>query len=116
MMPTSNFSDMNSTASAIAFVAGMWGAILNFLKRDISKIGIVRKIGLFFMDTTVSMGITMLVYIGALGYGMNELVSVAVAGALGHQGTRAFYIMELILAEKSGAKQTYKALKDEEVK
>ena len=98
-MPTSNFSDMNSTASAIAFTAGMWGAILNFLKRDVSKIGIVRKIGLFFMDTTVSMGITMLVYIGALG----------------HQGTRAFYIMELILAEKLGAKITYKALKDEEV-
>jgi hypothetical protein len=111
MMPASNFSDMNSTASAIAFVAGMWGAILNFLKRDISKIGIVRKIGLFFMDTTVSMGITMLVYIGALGYGMNELVSVAIAGALGHQGTRAFYIMELILAEKLGAKHNIQSFK-----
>lgn len=112
-MPHNSFSDMNLTASIIAFLAGLWGAILNFINRDTKLHSISRKIVTFLIDMTVNIGITMLIYIGCVGYGFNDLLSVAVAGFLGHQGTRSFYIMELIIAEKLGAKQTFNSLKDD---
>ncbi len=112
-MPHNSFSDMDLTSSVIAFLAGLWGAILNFIKRDTELHSISRKIFTFVVDMTVNIGITMLIYIGCIGYGFNDLLSVAVAGFLGHQGTRSFYIMELIIAEKLGAKQTFNSLKDD---
>ena len=112
-MPHNNFSDMDSTASIIAFLAGLWGAILNFIKRDTKLHSLSRKTFTFLIDMTINIGITMLIYIGCIGYGFNDLLSVAVAGFLGHQGTRSFYIMELIVAEKLGAKQTFNSLKDD---
>lgn len=112
-MPHQSFNDMNTSASIIAFIAGIWGAILNFIKRDNSAHSKLKKSITFFIDMIVNIGITMLIYIGCVGYGFNDLLSVAVAGFLGHQGTRSFYIMELILAEKLGAKQTFNTLKDD---
>jgi hypothetical protein len=108
-----NFTDMDTTASVIAFIAGLWGAFLNFVKRDNTSHSLTKKVLTFIIDMTVNVGITMLIYIGCVGYGFNDLLSVAVAGFLGHQGTRSFYIMELILAEKLGAKQTFNQLKDD---
>jgi len=108
-----SFHDMDTTASLIAFIAGLWGAMLNFLKRDNADHPIIKKILTFIFDMVVNIGITMLIYIGCIGYGFNDLLSVAVAGFLGHQGTRSFYIMELLIAEKLGAKQTFNSLKDD---
>jgi len=110
-MPHNSFQDMDLTASTIAFIAGIWGAVLNFIKRDTTRHSVVRKILTFIMDMLINVGITMLIYIGCVGYGFNELLSVAVAGFLGHQGTRSFYIMELIIAEKVGAKSTFEEIK-----
>ena len=110
-MPINSFTDLGNAATYAALFAGVWGAILSFLKRDIRKFSFPKTIGLFFMDMAVNMGITMLVYIGAIGYGFNELLAVALAGFLGHQGTRSFYLLELIIAEKLGAKKTFDEIK-----
>ena len=106
-----NFTDIDLTASIIAFLAGIWGAVLNFVKRDTKLHSYSKKVMLFLFDMTINIGITMLIYIGCIGYGFNELISVAIAGFLGHQGTRSFYIMELIITEKLGAKATFNELK-----
>jgi len=110
-MPHNSFQDMDSTASLIALIAGIWGAVLNFVKRDNAKHSVIKKISMFAMDMIINIGITMLIYVGCIGYGFNELLSVGVAGFLGHQGTRSFYIMELIIAEKVGAKSTFEEIK-----
>ncbi len=110
-MPINNFNDIDHTASIIAIIAGMWGAILNFIKRDKSNHSLAKTFAYFVFDMIVNIGITMLIYIGCIGYGLNDLLSVAIAGFLGHQGTRSFYIMELILTEKLGAKATFEQLK-----
>lgn len=112
-MPYTNFTDVDVTASLIAILAGIWGAILSFLKRDTSTATFMRKTFLFLMDMFVNIGITMLIYIGCMGYGLNDLLSVAIAGFLGHQGTRSFYLIELIIAEKLGAKATFEEIKKE---
>ena len=113
-MPHNNFNDMDFTASTIAFITGIWGAILNFIKRDTKTHSITRKILIFIIDMIINVGITMLTYIGCVGYGFNDLISVAIAGFLGHQGTRSFYIMELIITEKVGAKNTFEEIKKSE--
>lgn len=108
-----NFTEINTTASIIAFIAGVWGALLNFIKRDTGDHSLTRKVVTFVFDMIANVGITMLIYIGCIGYGFNDLLSVAVAGFLGHQGVRSFYIMEMILVEKLGAKQTFNEIKDD---
>lgn len=112
-MPTSSFQDMNAGATLIAIIAGIWGSVLNFIKRDTKHHNTLRKISIFIMDMFVNIGITMLVYIGAIGYGLNELIAVAIAGFMGHQGTRSFHLIELMVAEKVGAKETFKTLENE---
>ena len=109
-----NFNDIDYVASLIALCAGVWGAVLNFLRRDNSTKTFVTKTVTFFIDMTVNVGITMLIYVGSVGYGFNDLLSVALAGFLGHQGTRSFYIAELLIAEKLGAKDTFEEIKKSE--
>ena len=109
-MPSS-FNDLNTTSTLIAFTAGAWGAMLNFLKRDTKKISIVKKISFFMMDMFVSMGFTLLAYLGLVGYGLNDLTAVAMSGFIGHLGTRSTYLVELMIAEKLGAKATFEEIK-----
>ncbi|MDQ7043995.1 MAG: hypothetical protein Q9M34_10770, partial [Sulfurimonas sp.] len=80
---------------------------------DNSSHSLAKKTAIFFMDMTVNVGITMLVYVGCVGYGFNDLMSVAIAGFMGHQGTRSIYIVELIIIEKLGAKSTFENIKKE---
>ena len=90
-MPHSSFNDMNVGASIIALIFGIWGAILNFTKRNIRGVSFVKKLSLFFIDMLINVGITILIYIGLIGYGFNDLLSVSIAGFLGHQGNGANY-------------------------
>jgi len=110
-MPANNFNDLNVISLIMAFFAGAWGAILNFLKRDIREIPIIKKISYFFFDMFVSMGFTLLAYLGLVGYGLNDLIAVAISGFLGHLGTRSSYLVELLIAEKLGAKSTFEEIK-----
>ena len=111
-MPVTNFTDLDKVATSIALLAGIWGALLNFFRRDTKGHTLARKTFTFFADMFVNVGITMLVYLGLIGYGANELLAVGISGFFGHQGTRSFYLMELIIAEKVGAKNTFNELKE----
>jgi len=105
-MPNS-FNDINATSTLIAIAFGVWGSILSFFKRDTKGFKLRKKIFMFFMDMFVNIGITILVYLGLIGYGLNEILSVAISGFIGHQGTRVFYLVELIILEKLGADKTF---------
>ncbi len=106
-----NFNDISATSTIIAFLAGAWGALLNFIKRDTKTMSITKKISFFLMDMAVSMGFTLLSYLGLVGYGLNDLVAVALSGFIGHLGTRSTYLIELLIAEKLGAKATFEEIK-----
>ena len=90
---------------------GIWGAILNYVKREEDDIDrtTMQKIGIFLLDLISSMGLSVVTFLGAVGVGANELIAVAIAGFVAHQGTRAIYLIELVIAEKLGSK----LLKDE---
>lgn len=102
-----NFTELDKLATMMALMAGLWGAILSFFRRYTKRFSMKRKILMFIMDMFINVGITMLVYLGLVGYGINDLLAVAISGFFGHQGVRSFYLMELIIAEKLGAKATF---------
>ena len=112
-MPHNNFNDIDLFSTLIAALAGIWGAVISFYRRDVRKFKIGRKIAMFFMDMIVNVGLTLLVFLGLVGYGINDLLAVAVGGFVGHQGTRSFYLIELIITEKLGAKSTHNDIKEE---
>lgn len=112
-MPANNFNELNNVATYIALMAGVWGAIVSFFKRDINGKSITIKMSLLVMDIFTNVGLTMLSYIGLMGNGVNELLSVAIAGVIGHQGTRGLYLIELIIVEKSGSNAALEEVKGE---
>lgn len=102
--------DISTFTMNIIFALGLIGAVLNFLKRKVRKLSLLKKLGLFAVDTLSSSTLAVISFYGVIGLGYNELLAIAVAGALSHQGTRAIYILELIVAEKFGGKQTFDEL------
>jgi hypothetical protein len=115
-MQNNGFENMDIVSMAVAFFAGLWGAFFSFIRRDKEGKSIGNKVGVFIVDMIINVGITMLAYIGLVGYGINELLSVAISGFVGHQGTRTFYLAELIIAEKFGAKKTFEKIVEEKKK
>ena len=79
------------------------------IKKDIT---LRKKITLFILDLTTSGGFALLTFYGCLGYGITEPLAVAIAGIIGHQGTRAMYLLELIIAEKFGGDSVVNAIKE----
>ena len=112
-MPHNNFHDLDNLSAYIAFFAGFWGAALNFMKRDTQEMSFIKKFYYFLMDMFVSMGLSMLAFIGLIGYGVNDLTAVAVSGFIAHLGTRSFHLVEMIIAEKLGAKSVLEEIKGE---
>ena len=110
-MPYRNFNDIPLITHIIVFLTGLWGAILNFMKREElhRDMPVYKKVGFFIIDLISSGGIATITFLGCVGYGLNELIAVALSGIMAHQGTRAIYIFELVLAEKLNSK----ALKEE---
>jgi len=112
-MPEKNFNDLNSVATIVAICAGIWGSILSFINRDKEGFSTIRIITSFLVDMMTDMGFTMLTYFGLIGYGVDELLAVAVSGFVGHQGTRAVYLIELAIADKIGSKEMLNEIKRE---
>ena len=104
MMPHKDIKDLNDITNIIVLIAGIWGAMMNYFKRDKSRYNIFRRLGLFMFDMISSAGIAIMVYVLVMGYYDNELIAVGMAGFFAHLGTRSFYILEQIVSQKLGVK------------
>ena len=115
-MPHNNFSDTDFLATVFAVLAGVWGAILSFLKRDTNGLRFLKKLSYFLMDMFVNTGLTLLTYIGLIGYGINDLMAVAAAGYIAHLGTRSFYLIEILIADKLGSKAMLEEIRKDDAR
>jgi len=117
-MPLKNLNDLNIFTTIIVGLFGTWGAFLNYIRRQETQKELTRtqKITYFFTDFASSTGLAMLTFIALQGWGVNELLSVAFAGFVSHQGTRAIYLAQIIVAEKLGLNRTIDAIKEEHEK
>jgi len=113
-MPHKNLNDLNVISLLLVIFFGVWGGFLNYLRRTQTHPNYTwgQKIFHFFVDAVSVSSITVIVYLGLVGYGINDLISVAISGFIGHQGTRAIYTMEIFLAEKFGGSETVNAIKE----
>ncbi len=105
--------DLNNISICIAVFLGLWGAVLNFIRRDLKKYSAFKKIRLLILDMFMFLTLTLLVFIGLNGYGFNDLVSLSIAGLVGHHGARSIYLLELVIAERLGAPKTFGVVKEE---
>jgi len=98
----------------IVLMFGLSGAVMNYNDRIINRTNFTlkQKIITFFIDLFSSMGIAVMVFLGSVGLGLNELVSVALSGFMSYQGTRGIYIIELIVLDKLGSKDIIEDLNE----
>ena len=113
MQKYEQIKDIPQILYIIVFGLGIWGAILNFFKREEDNIdrNTTQKVGIFLLDLVSSMGLSVITFISLLGLGFNELIAVAVSGWVAHQGTRAIYLVELIIADKLGSESMKEKIK-----
>jgi len=101
-VPYKSLNDVPEFNSLFVVLLGVWGAIMNYLKRKNDKYTLVKKVGFFVLDVLTSGGISIVTYLVVYGYTGNEFLSVGISGVFAHLGTRAFYIFEQIIVQKVG--------------
>jgi len=113
-MPHKNWNDLNSISLLLVTFFGTWGGFLNYLRRAKTHPNYTwkQKVFHFFVDAVSVSSITVIVYLGLVGYGLNDLLAIAISGFIGHQGANAIYTMEIFLAEKFGGSETINAIKE----
>jgi len=109
-----NLHDLSILSTIVVIFFGVWGAFLNYIRRTETQKNLTKtqKTVYFFTDFASSTGFAVLTYIALQGWGVNELISVAAAGFVAHQGTRAVYLGEIMLAEKLGLEKTVDIIKE----
>ena len=103
-MPHKDLNNIPDFDSFLILLLGIWGAILNFLKRKKENYTFLSKVGFFIVDVLTSGGIAVITYLIIMGYTNDPYIAVGIAGVLAHQGTRAFYVLEQIISQKFGVK------------
>jgi len=108
-----NLKDIPTWTQWAVILAGMWGAVMNFLSRKVLGESFKTRMTWFLVDSVASFGLTALAFLTLIGWGSNEVFAVGVSGFFGHMGTRGIHIAQLAVLEKFGAKQTFNHIKDE---
>ena len=122
-MPNKDWNNINHISVYIVSLLSFIGAVLNTKRHcntNKDKCNSYKKIKLFFVVTShiifdaISVGaISLIVYIGLVGYGFNEFLSVAIAGFLAKEGNTAIYQFKLFLADKFNSSALMEELKKE---
>ena len=97
-----SIKDIPTITYLIVFILGVWGTFLSYIKRenDGTERTILKKLTLFLTDLITTVGLSIITFYGAIGSGLNEILSVGLSGFVAHQGTRAIYLVELVIADK----------------
>jgi len=103
-MPAKHLNDVQNFDGIFVILLGVWGAIMNYVKRKDKSYSFFKKAGFFTLDILTSGGIAIVTFLVVLGYTDNEIISVGVSGVFAHMGTRAFYIFEQVITQKLGVK------------
>ena len=97
-MPYSSLNEIPEKTGLIVFLFGIVGAIINYGRRKNKTFK--QRVILFISDMISSVMLSIITFTTVVGFGGTELLAVGLAGFVAHQGTRAVYLMELIIAKK----------------
>lgn len=118
-----DWNNVNYISVIIITIVSFFGAIFNtkrYCKINRDKCDEIKKIKKYYLISShivfdfISIGIiSLIVYIGLIGYGVNELLSVAIASFLAKEGNIALYQFKIFLADKLGSDALIEELKKE---
>ena len=118
-----DWNDVNYFSVFIIITLSFLGAMFNtkrYCKINKDKCKEYKKTKLFLTTLGhlifdfISIGtISLIVYIGLVGYGFNELLAVAIAGFLAKEGNVALYQFKIFVADKFGSDELLNELKKE---
>ena len=104
-MPHKHLNDISIFQWAVTTIVAVWAVISAFLKRHFeSDTKWSTKLYFFIQDFVISGGMTYLVFMVLMGYGISDTISIPVAGFIGHKATRFSHLIELAIQEKLGLK------------
>ena len=123
-MINKNWNDVNYISVIFIIVLSIIGSISNVKKfcrtnkdkcGEYSKAAKIWNITLHLLIDSIMIGsLSVIVYLGLIGYGFNELFSVAVSGFLAKEGNTALYEIKLVIADKLNSESLKEKLKKEE--
>ena len=122
-MPHKDLHNLNYLSVTFITILSFLGAILNTKRKlkinkekfkNYDKLKLLTFIISNVLFDALSVGsISIITYIGLIGYGMNEYIAVAIAGFLAKEGTTAIYQLKLVIAEKLHSEALMEELKQE---
>ncbi len=122
-MPHKDWNSINYFSVILVTVLSFIGAVFNTKRYCVinkEKCEKHSKKKLFFVVVShiifdaISVGsISLIVYIGLVGYGLNELLAVAISGFLAKEGNVALYQFKIFVADKFGSDELLNELKKE---
>lgn len=97
-MPYNSLDEIPKNTGLIVFLFGIIGAVINYSRRKDKTMK--QRVLLFLSDMLSSVMLSIITFTSIVGFGGTELLAVGLAGFVAHQGTRAVYLIELIIAKK----------------
>lgn len=100
-MVNKNLSDVNIAALLIVVLFGLWGGFLNFVHYTTHHkyLTTLQKVIIFIIDVISNISISIIVFLALTGYGVNEVLSVAIAGFIGHAGANGLLLIQLLITK-----------------
>lgn len=122
-MINKNWNDINYLSISVIALLAFVGSILHTRKYcrlnkekcdNYSMLSKTFHVTFHILLDSITVGaLSTIVYIGLIGYGFNELLSVAIAGFLATEGNNAIYEAKLIVADKLNSQLLKEHLKEE---
>lgn len=120
-----NWGNLNHFSVFVIVVLSFIGAMFNTKRYCKTNPDIHKKtkaktlmiiIGHLLFDFVSIGSISLIVYLGLIGYGINDLLAVAISGFLAKEGNTALYQLKIVIADKIGSEALMHELKkDKEV-
>ena len=117
-MVNKNLTDVNIAALLIVVLFGLWGGFLNFVRYTSHHkyLTTLQKIIIFIIDIISNISISIIIFLALTGYGINEVLSVAIAGFIGHAGANGILLIQLLLTKHFNDTKSITEVLNNEVK
>ena len=112
-MPHRDLNNLTLVEHLWFLTVAMIVGIVNFIKRQLNKEPLLRKIILLIQDILVVGSLSIFTGYIVLGWTDSFAWSLGIGGLMGHYGNRAVYLIELIIGEKLKSKELIERAKEE---
>ena len=107
-----SFRDLDKIPIIFVAIFSILSGMLQYLQRR-QKYTFKQAVIRFFIDTATNLIIGVSAYLAMVGYDLNTVLSAGISSLIAHNGTRAIFLAELVIADKLGSKSAKEAIKEE---